>query len=188
MNRARKQPKGPWMNYTEDVNEVLHSLAKGIADIFGANLVGIYLMGSLTYGDFNPESSDIDLVVILREPASKEQLELIKKLHTQTEATHKKWARRIECSYTPLSMLHNILPPKEPRPYFGEGILYPAAPYGNEWIINQYLLYEHGIAFMGPSFKTLIKPVDIVEVQKASIKDLFEEWQRKNYRPSVLAK
>jgi len=163
----------------KDVHILLDSLTNGIVDILGANLVGIYLTGSLTYGDFNPESSDIDLMVILHEPASQEQLELIKKLHMQMEISYPKWARRIECSYTPVKMLHNILPPKEPRPYFNEGILYEQAPYGNEWIINLYLLYEHGISLIGPDLKTLIKLINIETVQEACIRDLFQEWQPK---------
>jgi hypothetical protein len=97
-----------------------------------------------------------------------------------------KWADRIECSYAPLEMLQNILPPKFPRPYLGEGVFYPEAHYGNEWIINLYLLYEHGIALIGPDFKELISPVDIVEVQKACIRDLFREWEPKMTDPAWL--
>ena len=86
---------------------------------------------------------------------------------------------RLECSYTPIDMLKNILPPKEPRPYYGGGIFYDEAPYGNEWIINNYLLYEHGITLIGPDFKKLTTPIDIIEVQKACIRDLFQEWEPK---------
>jgi hypothetical protein len=76
-------------------------------------------------------------------------------------------------------MLSNVLPPKKPRPYLGEGIFYPEATYGNEWIINLYLQYHYGIALVGPDFKTLIAPIDIVEVQKACIRDVFREWEPK---------
>lgn len=170
----------------KDVNEVLHSLTTGIIKIFGSNVVGIYLTGSLSYGDFNPKSSDIDLTVVLYTPASIELLELVKELHVQIEVTHKQWAQRIECSYTPISMLESILPPELPRPYVGEGILYPEALYGNEWLINQYLLYKHSIALIGPEFKTLIKPIDIIDVQKACVRDLFQEWQPKIHDPIYL--
>ena len=136
-------------------------------------------MGSLSYGDFNPDNSDIDLVTIVNGPLSPEQLEDLKSMHLHVEASHEKWAKRIECSYLPMNMLPSIQPPKTPRPYFGEEIFYPEAPYGNEWIINQYLLYKHGIALIGPDFKTLIKPIDIEDVREACIRDLFEEWEPK---------
>lgn len=115
----------------------------------------------------------------MKDPLSPEQLEALKQLHLQVEASHKKWAKRIECSYVPREMLHHIQPPKKPRPYFGEGIFYPEAPYGNEWIINQYLLYKHGIPLVGPDFKTFVNPIDIEDVREACIRDLFEEWKAK---------
>jgi hypothetical protein len=76
-------------------------------------------------------------------------------------------------------MFKNILPPKKPRPYYGSGIFYDEALYGNEWIINNYLLYKYGISLIGPDFKELVKPIDIIEVQKACIRDLFQEWEPK---------
>ena len=42
-------------------------------EIIGANLTGIYMHGSLAMGCFNPEKSDIDLIIIIEEPISDEQ-------------------------------------------------------------------------------------------------------------------
>lgn len=163
----------------QDVDDVLIHLASGIKTILANNLFGLYLFGSLTYGDFNPDSSDIDLIAAVNKPLNHDELELIKHLHTQVGERYHKWSDRIECSYTPVELFKNILPPKEPRPWFGGGILYEEAPYGNEWIINNYLLYEHGIVFIGNDFKNIINPIDMVEVQKACIRDLFQEWEPK---------
>lgn len=171
----------------EDINAIVDDLAQGLAAILGSNLVGFYLTGSLSYSDFNPESSDIDLLALVRERVSPEELRLLKDLHFQIEASYTKWAERIECSYTPLEMLENILPPKEPRPYIGEGRFYDEAHYGNEWLINNYLLYQHGITLFGPDFRTLMPPVEIADVQKACIRDLFKEWQPKITDPGYLS-
>lgn len=170
----------------KDVNKILGSFEKGLLGIFGNNLIGLYLTGSLSYSDFNPGSSDIDLVAILNKPATPDELKLVKQLHFQIEKQNKKWAKRIECSYIPSDMLKNILPPKTPRPYFGEGVFYPEAAYGNEWLINNYLLYKQGITLLGKNFRKLVKPIDIVDVQKACIKDLFKEWQPKITDPNYL--
>lgn len=183
-NKVRDSKKGI-MKY-KDVDETLHSLMTGMTHVLGDNLVGVYLTGSLSYGDFNPESSDIDLLVLLRKPAAQEKLEALKQMHLQMERNNKKWAKRVECSYVSLDMLQEILPPKTPRPYIGEGIFYFEAPYGNEWIINQYLLYKHGIPLLGPDFKTLVKPINIEDVRAACIRDLFEEWQPKMMDPTYL--
>lgn len=42
-------------------------------EIIGANLIGIYLHGSLAMGCFNPEKSDIDLIIIIERNISDEQ-------------------------------------------------------------------------------------------------------------------
>ncbi len=162
-----------------DINEILYSFVSTLHTILNDNLIGVYLLGSLTYGNFKIESSDIDLQVLLKNKLTVNEIELIQQLHSQIAKDFPQWAKRIECSYVPLDTLTNILPPLSPRPYYGEDILYPEAPYGNEWIINQYMLYQHGIALIGPEYKTLISPIDFVEVQKACIRDLLQEWQPK---------
>jgi len=165
----------------QDVNEILKFFTCGATLILKENLAGIYLTGSLSYGAFHYDRSDIDLIVILKKPNSPTELERIKSFHKEIETKFNNWAKRLECSYTPIEMLTNILPPKEPRPWYwgGEGILYEEAPYGNEWIINNYLLYNHAISLTGPDFRELTGPVDIEEVQKACIRDLFTEWEPK---------
>jgi predicted nucleotidyltransferase len=162
-----------------EINSLITDLVQGILSVLNTDLVGIYLFGSLSYGDFNPDSSDIDLSIILQQPLLGDHLLEIKHLHQIIEEKYPRWAKRIETSYTPLEMFSSILPPKQPRPYYGEGIFYDEAHYGHEWIINNYLLREFGITLFGKEAKTLIQPIDIEEVQKACIRDLFKEWQPK---------
>lgn len=119
------------------------------------------------------------MVSILVKPASRAQIEELKLLHSEAERIYPEWAKRVEVSYTPLKMFSSITPPKQPRPYYGEATFYSRAPYGNEWVINNYLLCEYGKALIGPEFKSLVKKIDIEEVQKACVKDLFQEWEPK---------
>jgi predicted nucleotidyltransferase len=165
----------------QEINEILVSFVEGVLSIFNKNLCGIYLTGSLSYGDFNANSSDIDLTVILRKTVSSKELERVEEFHIRLEKKHEKWAKRLECTYTPIAMLASILPPGEPRPWYCgfESFLYEEAPYGNEWIINNYLLYHFAIPLFGPDFKELMGPIGIEEVQKACIRDLFVEWEPK---------
>ncbi|MGI4776219.1 MAG: hypothetical protein ACRYE9_04805 [Janthinobacterium lividum] len=81
----------------------------------------------------------------------------------------------MECSYLPVDMLINISPPLSPRPYYNNSTLFTKAHYGNEWLINKYLLYQHGIPLVGPVFRQLVEKINVEEVQKACIRDLFEE-------------
>jgi predicted nucleotidyltransferase len=142
-------------------------------------IIGIYLFGSLAYGGFDKNRSDIDIVVITKILLKGLELETIKKIHKKLENINQKWSKRFEASYTPIDTLKENNPPKDPRPYYGE-IFYDEATYGNEWLINNYLLWNYGIAIYGPEFKTLInKPISIEEVQEACIKDFYKEWKPK---------
>lgn len=161
-----------------EIHSLLHDITVGVEEIFQEDFVGVYLFGSLTYGDFNTNRSDIDLVSIIKSPATNNQIKQLQALHNSLAQNYPLWSQRTESSYTPLDMLQSIKPPGS-RPYYGEGILYPAAEYGNEWVINLYLLYNFGKALAGPEFKSLMPPVDIKEVQKACIQDLYKEWEPK---------
>lgn len=169
-----------------DVNEVIAGLVHRVLDTLAENVAGVYLFGSLTYGDYNLARSDIDLLVLVKQPLTPGEVEQVRQLHAGVEAAHPAWQGRVEASYTPLAMLGSAAPPREPRPYYSEGVLYEAV-YGNEWIINNYLLQRHGVPLAGPDFGTLAPPIGIEDVQKASIRDLFKEWVPKIDDPAYLS-
>jgi len=170
-----------------DINNLINIILQRSKVIFGENLVGVYLSGSLSYGDFRTDSSDIDLVVVIKHIAGAQEIGLLRQLFLEIAKRDKKWSDRLECAFVPIEIMDSLLPPKLPRPYFGGGVFYAKAPYGNEWIINQYLLYHHAIALYGPAYKKLIAPIDIAEVQKACKRDLLEEWEPKIRDPIWLA-
>jgi Aminoglycoside adenylyltransferase, C-terminal domain len=159
-----------------DINALLANLVDGASKILGENLLGVYLSGSLAYGDFVPSRSDIDLQAVVRNPLTDNEIKTVETLHKEIDSKHPNWAKRTECSYVPLELLSEMTPPKTPRPWWGLDTMYPEAPAGNEWIINHYFLSKYGIALAGPDFRTLVPPIDVREVQKASARDLFKEW------------
>lgn len=163
----------------QDINDLLADWTESVKNVLGENVVGLYLSGSLTYGDFVPERSDIDLQAVVRRPLDKTELELVERLHKDLNERYPAWKSRLECSYVPLELMREILPPKTPRPWWGFDTLYAEAPAGNEWIINHYILSKHGVALYGPDFNTLIPPLDMREVREANARDLFEEWKPK---------
>ena len=158
------------------INTVLCEWVEGVKRLLGKKIVGLYLSGSLAYGDFVPERSDIDLQAVVQNPLTGDELRSVERLHRQIERRFPQWADRIECSYVPLELMHELTPPATPRPWWGLGTFYAEAPAGNEWIINHYLLSKHGVTLAGPDFKNLIPPIDLVSVRRASAKDLFQEW------------
>lgn len=167
MNRVTAYP---------EIDTVLTEWSEGLKRAFGRKVVGLYLSGSLAYGDFVPGRSDIDLQAVVRSPLTEDELQPIGKLHREIERCCPQWANRIECSYVPLGLMRELMPPDTPRPWWGFGTLYAEASAGNEWIINHYLLSRHGIALEGPNFNELIPRISIHDVRQASARDLFQEW------------
>ncbi len=56
-----------WENAPQAVREQVERLVRGFENELGENLVGIYLHGSVAMGCFNPETSDLDLLIRTRD-------------------------------------------------------------------------------------------------------------------------
>src|SRR5438552_5729728 len=80
----------------EEVNTILHVLLTSIQEILGPQLVGLYLYGSLSLGDFDPASSDIDFLVVTEEELSQEVLEQLRAMHTTITSSGMPYATRLE--------------------------------------------------------------------------------------------
>ncbi len=162
----------------QDINDILVQLAAGMTGILGDRLVGFYLTGSLTYGDFERGSSDIDYLVVMKEPLASERRQALVALHEAIGQRLPEWRTRVEGSYITRHMLPSIWPPEVGRPYVNGGAFWePDPPYGNEWLLNLYVLRKCGIALLGPEPADLIGPVAIEDVRAASKRDLVEDWR-----------
>lgn len=66
-----------------EVNEVLNLLLSNVKEILGNQFVGMYLYGSLSSGDFDPETSDIDFLVVTADPLPEEKVAALESMHQQ---------------------------------------------------------------------------------------------------------
>jgi len=55
-----------------DYNSLLKQIADKYQSILGKNMTGIYVHGSIALGCFNWERSDIDFLVVINEPITKQ--------------------------------------------------------------------------------------------------------------------
>lgn len=160
----------------QDVNQVIADLTRGISEVLGDQLVGLYLTGSLTYGDFDRGSSDIDYLAVLSHEIDDAQRAALIRVHSDVGDRFPEWRERVEGSYVTQAMLSSNEPPEQGRPYVNGGQFWnPDPPYGNEWILNLYVLRDCGVALAGPDPKDLIGPVEIADVRAASKRDLLDE-------------
>jgi predicted nucleotidyltransferase len=168
----------------DDVNAVLTQLSAGLTGLLGEQLLGVYLTGSLTYGDFDPGSSDIDFLAVLDEELTGEQLDAIVDLHKRIGDAVPRWVKRLEGSYITKAMLATKDRPEQARPYINAGEIHHYR-YGNEWTINLYALQRSGVALVGPAPNEIFPHVDFEDVCAASRQDLIDEWLPKTADPDA---
>jgi predicted nucleotidyltransferase len=56
------------VNESSDIEALLSRISTSFQDLLDDNLIGIYIHGSLAMGCFNPASSDVDFLVVVRHP------------------------------------------------------------------------------------------------------------------------
>jgi hypothetical protein len=142
-----------------DVNGVLDSLGSHIQRILAGNLVGLYLYGSLTTGDFDPEQSDIDLLAATALDLTSSEFEELRAMHHDFACANSRWNDRVEVAYLSMAALKTF------RSYRRDiAVISPGEPFhlkdaGNEYLVNWYMAREKGIALFGPAPSAIIDPI-----------------------------
>jgi predicted nucleotidyltransferase len=157
-----------------NVNATLQELLSGAQAILGSHFVGMYLYGSLAGGDFNPESSDIDFVVVTDGELPEETVNALAALHTHLASSGLKWAAKLEGAYIPRRTFRRQQPDAAPCPQINEGRFYVGV-LGHDWVIQRDVLYRQGVTLAGPPPQSLIDPVTPDEVRQAVL-DIFHNW------------
>jgi hypothetical protein len=165
-----------------DINAVLHVLLSDVQTVLGNQFVGMYLYGSLASGDFAPQRSDIDFVVVTDGKLADETLPALAAMHARIAASGLKWAAKLEGSYIPQHVLRRHDPTAAPCPYINEGN-FRVGRLGGDWIIQRHTLREQGIVLAGPAPHTLIDPVQPDDLRWGVLGFLREWWAPMLHNP-----
>lgn len=165
----------PYQNI-QDIHNVSADIKNGLPNILPHNLIGIYLGGSLSYGGFNLDSSDIDVCVIIKKTPNHSECGQINQFHQQLKERYSNWANRIDCVYIKGDLLKNTFPPEESFLYYACGVFNEETRFNHSWLRYKYLLYHHAIPLLGPKIKELIEPIPMLELQKATIRAAVTDW------------
>ena len=161
-----------------DVNAVVHEILAGARAALGNDLVGMYLVGSLAAGDFDPVNSDIDFIVATAGELSEETLSALAAMHARIAAGSSKWAMEVEGSYIPRQALRRFDPANARHPHIfrgeDESRLF-MMQHACDWIIQRHLLHEHGVVVVGPPPHTLVDPIRPDELRGA-VRQLAPVW------------
>ncbi len=158
-----------------EVNSVLGELLSGAQRTLGDHFVGMYLDGSLAIGDFEPDKSDIDFVVVTDAELFSDTFEVLKTMHQRIAGGASKWGRELEGSYISKRALRYDRRPAA-HPYIDRGsVLAMVQPESGYWPIHRYVLREHGVVLAGPLPHTLIDPVAPQDLRDA-VRGILREW------------
>ncbi len=157
-----------------EVNLVLQQLLTNVQALLGDRFVGLYLYGSLASGDFNPQTSDIDFVVVTTAELPTETIAALEALHLRLRDGALKWAKKLEGAYLPLHTLRRYDPNAAPCPAINEGRFYLDRQ-GSDWVIQRHVLREYDSAIVGPSLRDLIDPVQPDDLRQA-VREVLHAW------------
>ena len=151
-----------------DINRLLESLLSHIRRIFHERLAGLYLYGSLTTGDFDPDISDIDLLAVTSSQITDPEFDALRTMHRDFARDNPEWEDRIDVVYLPLAALRTFRSEKNPI------VISPGEPFHvregealRDWLQNWYIVRENGLALFGPPPKAVIPPISQDEFVEA---------------------
>jgi len=161
-----------------DVNAVLQTLRSSVQTILGDHFLGMYLDGSLAWGDFDPHTSDIDFIVVTVDSLPDKMLPALEAMHARIAASSSKWATELEGSYIPRQSLRRYDPIHALHPNIerGRGETLSVKQHHSDWVIHRHILREHGLTLAGPAPHTLIDPIHPDDLRRAVLTMLREWW------------
>jgi predicted nucleotidyltransferase len=157
-----------------DVNRVLHLLLKESQNVLGEQFVGMYLYGSLSSGGFDPETSDIDFLIVTVDILDANTIAAMEAMHNRIWKSGLKWSAKLEGSYLPQGHLPRFEKSGLAYPTVNEQNFYLAS-HGSDWIIQRHIIREQGVVLAGPDPKSMIDAVSSDDIRRA-VTGILEEW------------
>ncbi len=157
-------------------NEVLRHLIARQQALFGAKLIGVYLYGSLAWGDFDPDSSDIDLLAALDSDLSEAEAESVRQMHEAIAREYPAWNDRIEVQYYAREGLRHYRTQSRRMGNISPGEPFHVIEAGADWLSNWYAVRTYGLTLLGAPPDTLIDPISAAEFQQV-VRLYAEDWR-----------
>jgi predicted nucleotidyltransferase len=141
-----------------DVDQLLRELLDELTRVLAGALEAVYLHGSLVFGDFDPDVSDVDLLVVVASDVDDRQLAHLVELHHVFAREHPAWTDRVEAVYIASTALRSFRERESPLVVISPGEPLHRTWTTRGWVANWHLVREHGVALYGPEPDTIIPP------------------------------
>ncbi len=172
--------------YPAEVADILERLLQGLRRELAGNLVGVYLRGSLAYGGFDADTSDLDILVVTERPIDSATFMRLFDFHRRIAETPNPYAKHIEIAYLDREAVWEFRPgQRHPTLERGESERLKWQEHGWNWVLERWTVREFGKTLYGPDPRTLIRPIsseEIVQAVCARLRD-WAEWARDESDP-----
>jgi predicted nucleotidyltransferase len=158
-----------------DINGMLEDLLARIQAILGQKLVGVYLYGSLVWGDFDPDISDIDLLVVIASELDDGEFSALDRMHLDVVGKRMRGEDRLEIAYVPVAALRTFKARASTIAIISPGEPFHLKEAGVDWLINWYTVQEQSVTLFGPAPTTLIDPISKEEYLRA-VRRQVQDW------------
>jgi hypothetical protein len=158
-----------------EINELLADLVAQMQVVLGQKLVGVYLYGSLVWGDFDRESSDIDLVVAVSADLDEQEFDALDQMQRGFVERYSFWEGRIEIAYISTAALQTFKSHNSQIAVISPGEPFHIKETDPGWLMNWYMVQEQGRILFGPPPATLIDPISRPEFIQ-TVKQHADRW------------
>ena len=170
-----------------DIKNLLDLLLVEIQKVLGKKLKGLYLYGSLVWGDFDIGVSDIDLLATTSDEVSDSEFTRLKEMHEDFAKMHPAWDNHVEVQYASESGLKTFRTRSSKMAVISPGEAFLVIDAGIDWLTNWYFVQDYGLTLFGPSPNQFIDPISKDEFVQA-VYDHALFWkdhvkQTRNARP-----
>jgi predicted nucleotidyltransferase len=126
------------------VEQTLQTLLNRAREILGDQFVGMYVYGSLSSGDFDEASSDIDFLVVTKSELSAAQLSLLARMHAEIKASGAPFTNVLEGSYIPVGAMRRYDPANADHPSIGVDSGFGVREHGWNWVLERDNILRSG--------------------------------------------
>jgi predicted nucleotidyltransferase len=159
------------------INQLLDHIVKKIKEVLANDLVGIYLYGSATAGDFDPQLSDIDLLVVLNASLTIEKFDNLLLMHKEISSANPDWNDRIESVYINQNDLKHFRDKSFEIAEISPGEPFHRKNIGIEWLISWYTIRISGKTLIGKNIEDVIPYISKEDYQQAE-KEQIVRWTK----------
>jgi predicted nucleotidyltransferase len=140
------------------VRSFLEALLASIVETLGASVEGIVLFGSLVAGGFDPETSDLDLLVALAADVDEAALEGLRRMHARLASAHPEWEDRVDVAYLSAAALRTFKKRESALVIISPGEPLHRTTTDPGWVMNWHAAREAGVSLLGSPPRDLIAP------------------------------